>query len=304
MILWNAESGATVLTNFSERTIWRVAPAKVNLTLAVLGRRPDGYHELESWVVKLAWSDRLSVTVGSPSLTIDGPAADVPMDHNNLALRAARLFADATGRSADVAIHLRKEIHVGGGLGGGSSDAAAVLSALNELWDLNWRIEQLTPLAATIGSDVPLFLQEGPAVIRGRGEIVQGLHDCWGGWLAIVIPPYSVQTAEVYQQWSTLSGAGTRSSTPAQPWRSNHGDARGLLRELFNDLEQAAFHVEPRLRKLHAALDGLGGRPVRMTGSGSCLFTLFDDEGDARAWSEAASRRLENGERTCVTSTI
>jgi 4-diphosphocytidyl-2-C-methyl-D-erythritol kinase len=298
------ESGAPVLTNHSERTIERVAPAKVNLTLAVLGQRVDGYHELESWVVKLAWWDRLTVRSGPRSLTVDGPVTGIPCDGGNLALRAGRLFAETVKRPANIAIRLWKEIPAGGGLGGGSSDAASVLLALNELWGLDWRIEQLTPLAAAIGSDVPLFLQEGAAVIRGRGEIVQQLSDCWRGWLAIVIPPYSVPTAEVYRRRSACGDGGTRSSAPTRPWQSGCRDAFGLMKELFNDLEPAAFAVEPRLRRLHERLDGLGGRPVRMTGSGSCLFSLFDAESDARGWGEAASKRLENGERIHVTATI
>lgn len=304
MIRSSKESGVTVIANLQEQKIKRIAPAKINLTLAVLGRRPDGFHDLESWVVRLAWCDILTVAAANaPSLTLTGSTSGVPHDETNLARRAACLLADAVGRPPAVAIHLQKEIPPGAGLGGGSSDAAAVLLALNDLWALEWPIDRLSSIAAKIGSDVPLFLHHCSAVLRGRGELVEPLPDAWRGWLAIVVPPYSVATAAVYHRWTTLSASRPASQALAQPWRTAAADAHELMARLFNDLEPAAFAVEPRLGSLHATLDGLHGRPVRMTGSGSCLFTLFDTEEEARTWGKAVSCLLQNNERIRVTPT-
>ncbi len=285
MVVWGTESGVIVTTNQRGQIVRRVAPAKINLTLAVSSRRPDGYHEIESWVVKIAWCDRVTVAVSEkPSLTLEGTVGGIPADDTNLAFRAARLLADAANRPADFAIHLEKEIPAGGGLGGGSSNAAAVLLALNDLWGLSWRIEQLTPVAAAIGSDVPLFLREGSVVIRGRGELVRQLPRCWGGWVAMIVPPYSIPTAAVYEQWTSPGERQVDSKASPQPWRDPDLNARELMARLFNNLEPAAFAVEPRLHRLHQSLHGLDDRPVRMTGSGSCLFTLFDKEEAESAW--------------------
>jgi 4-diphosphocytidyl-2-C-methyl-D-erythritol kinase len=278
------------------------APAKVNLTLAVLGRRPDGYHELESWVVMVRWHDQLVFTErAGMSLVITGETAGVPADESNLVWRAATALARAAGRQPDVAIMLRKEIPVGAGLGGGSSDAAATLLGLNTFWASDWPVERLKPIAAELGSDVPLFLEPGSAIIRGRGEQVERLTDGWKGWLVLVVPRYPVSTPEVYRRWS----AGPPPlSVERRPWRSCAARSNELAPRLFNDLEGAAFDVEPRLRALHGRLDGLGGRPVRMTGSGSCLYAVFDEEVEARAWSRAALEHVNDGEQVRVVETV
>lgn len=287
----------------ARQTIQCSAPAKVNLSLAVLGRRADGFHDLESWVVRIHWFDRLTLTTGDElSLCLVGDAGDTPTGAANLVWQAAEVLARAAGRRPGVAATLEKSIPTGSGLGGASSDAAATLLGLNRLWNLNWPIERLMPPAAEIGSDVPLFLDAcNSAVIRGRGERVEPMSTSWLGWLVLIVPPFRLSTAAVYEAFAQLA---SKRSEHSAPWLCLPCTSEALLPRLFNDLEAAAFTVEPRLARLHAAVDGLDGRLVRMTGSGSALFTLFDEAAQAEAWRRAALARLgrENEVRVVFTA--
>lgn len=262
-----------------ERTVIR-APAKINLTLAVKGRRNDGYHELESWVVCIDWADELCIEPAeSFALKIEN-APQIPDDERNLVYCAAHLLAERSGRRPDINIRLVKRIPVGAGLGGGSADAAACLVALNRLWRLNRSQAELAELAAEVGSDVPLFIYGGQLVMRGRGECVERLDRRVAGWVALICPRLSASTSEVYAAHA-LAG---QDRVESKPWTTTDRTNDRLMALLFNDLEAAAFVVEPALKTLHARIDGLGGRPVRVTGSGSAMFTLFDEETAADAW--------------------
>lgn len=286
----------------NRQVVRRSAAAKVNLTLSVLGRRPDGFHEIESWVVPVGLSDELTFAPATAlSLVLRGGASGAPADASNLVWRAAAALAAAAGRQPDVEIELEKRIPVGAGLGGGSSDAAATLLGLNALWGLNWPVGRLVPIAARLGSDVPLFLQPGPAVIRGRGERVQRLVTSWKGWLVLVVPSYGVSTAEVYRRWRARAQP---RPTRRAAWSRSSWRAAELSSQLFNDLEEEAFACEPRLARLHANLDGLAGRRVRMTGSGSCLFAIFDSQAEAEDWKRQASARPDEGETMAVVRTM
>lgn len=273
----------------------------MNLTLAVLDRRPDGFHEIESWVVPIDLFDELTIEP-APALeiTVQPPSVDVPTDSANLVWHAAESLAVAAKRTATARIHLHKSIPAGAGLGGGSSDAAAAIVALNALWGLNWPIERLCEVGAAVGSDVPLFLHGTPAVIRGRGERVEPLAAGWRGWMALVIPRFGVSTAAVYARWTRPS---TRSHSPRDCWTAR-GDSRHVGAMLFNDLEPAAFALEPRLAALHGTLGDLDGRPVRMTGSGSCLFAIFDSRTEADNWRDRAAGRIETQAEIKVVRTL
>ena len=294
------------------RSLSKSAPAKINLTLSVRGRRPDGFHEIESWVVKLDWGDVLTASAAPElDLTVSGAIAGVPVDATNLVLRAARRLKEFTGYGGGAALRLEKVIPPGGGLGGGSSDAAAALSALNELWGLNRPAEKLASIGAELGSDIPLFFYGPSVIIRGRGEEVSTGPELGSRWVALVIPPYSVATADVYRRFSELTTGGpARRATSAQGTNSITGRdlkpmrADDIMRILHNDLELPAFDCEPRLGDLHAILDPLDGKTVRMTGSGSCLFTLFDAREDAERWRDAAIARLDPGVRIEVAPTL
>lgn len=294
----------------SSRTISRPAPAKLNLTLGILGRRPDGFHEILSWVVKLDWADTVTVCDSDElELEIKGDSTGVPVDATNLVYLAASKLRNAAGHCGGAQIELVKRIPPGGGLGGGSSDAATALMCLNDLWNLKWSSERLAALGSELGSDVALFFHGPSVIIRGRGERVEPGPVTTKMWAAVVIPPFGVSTAAVYQLHAARCEGNTTEVLVSQPSvaLSRVSAAMGaheVASTLFNDLEHAAFDCEPRLGVLHARLDGLGGRRVRMTGSGSCLCGLFDTRAEAEAWREAALNRVSGGIRIQIAATV
>jgi len=288
------------------------APAKINLTLAVLGKRPDGFHELESWVTLIDWHDEIVVQArrGGLVLSVTGMGAEAPPAETNLVWKAAICLAEAAGIEASAHVELVKRLPIGAGLGGGSSDAGSTLLALNHVWGLHWPAGRLAEVAAGIGSDVPLFIASAERrnvalasqqfILRGRGERLEALESGWQGWVVVVVPGFGIPTAEVYRRHAALR------APPAarRPWETLPAGAAGLSRSLFNDLEPAAMAMEPRLAELHGKLDMLGGRPVRMTGSGSCLFSIMDSQAEAEAWRNLAESTLGPAARLIVTRTL
>jgi 4-diphosphocytidyl-2-C-methyl-D-erythritol kinase len=175
---------------------------------------------------------------------------------------------------------------MGGGLGGGSSDAAAALIALNQLWELGIPLAELTQLAAGIGSDVPFFLIGGSGILRGRGERIEPVDVNFKGYIVLMMPGFAVTTADVYAAWRP----GTREARPVEP--PAVPEARTWMERAFNDLEPAAQAVCPTLASLMTQATQLAGRPVRMSGSGSTLFTAFDSSGEAAAFAGDAGGKL------------
>ncbi len=265
------------------------APAKINWTLRVRGRREDGFHEIESLVSAVTLHDELTFTSRDDSrfvLTCDDPS--VPTDANNLVCRAAALLSPEAADPVGLDCRLAKRIPIGGGLGGGSSDAAATLLALNRLWSLNWSVDRLTAAAARIGSDVPFFVRGGTAVISGRGEHVRPTPLGWRGWIVLILPGFPVSTAAVYQAWRPSTGE--RAPLPAD--EAGPAAVRWMA-AAYNMLEEPAIGVCPALGRLMSRGRELVGRPVRISGSGSTLFTAFDSENEAREAAEALGRELQ-----------
>lgn len=276
----------------SAPAIFVPAWAKINLTLSVLGKREDGYHALSSVMQTISLSDTLRIEIASDDRITC--AVDVPSLRNddNLAVRAARLLRDEGYMTHGAALELRKEIPAQGGLGGGSSDAAAVLIALNQLYTLRLSQTRLEELAARLGSDVPFFIHGGAALIEGRGELVTPLPDCEPLWLLVAHPPVSISTAAVF-----------RSVTPAEYGDTHDTDIvvkaiRGgsplPLERLSNTLESLVMRTWP---EVYATRDGLlhAGAPiVRMTGSGPTLFAPFRALDDAtRVYEAARSQNID-----------
>ena len=242
------------------------APAKVNLSLRVLERRSDGFHAIETLMAPLALADRLEVELKDGE-GVDFSCSDpaLPMDGTNLACRAVEAFAKATGRKIGVRIHLEKHIPHGAGLGGGSSDAAAVLRALDMLLETEFEVEELEALAGTIGSDVPFFIRGVPAMCRGRGEVVEPLEGIPAAEILLVKPPFPVSTAWAYGAW-----AASKKSCETFPalW--------GSIR-MENDLEAPVFskHLQlPVLKHWLGAQPGVAA--AMMSGSGSTIFAVCD----------------------------
>jgi len=239
--------------------------AKVNLSLVVLGKRPDGYHELDTVFQAVGLTDRLTFEA-SDHLTLDVDDPSIPAGAENLVLRAAHALAEAGGIRPRAAITLEKRIPAGGGLGGGSSDAAVTLLGLSALWELDATPDQLTRVGAALGSDVPFFLHGGTARGLGRGERIEPLPDLPPQAVVLVMPPFPVSTPEVFRrlgapEWGGRGGGGLDASVA--PDR--------------NDLEPAAEALFPALREVREALDRVGAIRARLSGSGSTVFGLFPD---------------------------
>lgn len=273
----------------SPRQLELRAPAKVNLGLRIAGVRADGYHLIDSLFVPLDLADRLRLVVRpapSPAvrLSLSGELArGLPDGPDNLASRAARAFLEAAGIGAEVEIDLDKQIPSGGGLGGGSSDAAAVLRGLGELFADALRPGRLEQLALSLGADVPFFLDPRPSRVTGVGELVEPLEEVPSLALLLANPGVSLATAEVYAAWDQREGALTRNrARPTMPPASGRGfDASSLSELLANDLEPPAVRLCPPIASLEEHLESLGALAVGMSGSGATVFGVFDDRAAA-----------------------
>ena len=267
------------------------APAKLNLTLDVLGRRSDGFHEVESLMVTVGWFDTLTFApAGRFCLTVTG-AAGVPADERNLVARAAAALAAAAGTGGGAAVTLHKRIPHEAGLGGGSSDAAAALLGLNELWDCGLSRGELIDLGATLGSDVPFFLCGSAAgVARGRGERIEPLAAGPLRWAVVAKPPAGLATAAVFAAW------GGRASAVATPRAAAALPQAGatLADVAANDLDAPAAELEPRLAAERAAFERIGLSRSCLSGSGTSRFALCRSAAAARV-AAATLRRLRPG---------
>lgn len=251
------------------------APAKLNLFLQVLGRRPDGYHDIVSLMTPVSLFDELEIEpIPGPLIVMEGGPPGLPPERN-LAWKAANALVPHVRTVPGVRIRLTKRIPAGGGLGGGSSDAAAVLQALNGLWDCRLSIEDLVPLAASLGADVPSFLHGGPGVVRGVGEDFSPavLPVGFPEHLAIVQPPFELSTPDVYRGWDTLG----RGDEPEDPAIADFLSDAGPF-PLRNDLEPPAFEIRPELRELKSLLSDSGAEMALMSGSGSCFWAAWSSE--------------------------
>jgi 4-diphosphocytidyl-2-C-methyl-D-erythritol kinase len=261
------------------------APAKINLYLKILGRRPDGYHELETLMQKVALYDALELSLtDEPGISLSCPDADLPEDERNIAFRAARLFLSRTGRARQgVQIVLRKRIPTAAGLGGGSSDAAAVLKGLNQLLRTGFPAEELAAMGLQLGADVPLFIHDFPAAwATGIGERLEAAEPLRGCKALLVNPGIAVSTKWVYQQFSeriALTEAAapfTLSSPLSRAWRH-------LPSELFNDFEAVTAARHSEISSLKKRLLAAGASKALMSGSGSTVFGLFADHAAEQA---------------------
>ncbi len=264
------------------------APAKLNLFLRVVGRLPNGYHRLYTLFHKIDLADRVEIHLetgrgGAIALGVTGPGADhCPADHTNLAWRAAELILAQLGLEARVYLSVEKEIPVGAGLGGGSSDGAAVLVGLNRLLGNPLSLEELCRLALRLGADCPFFVRpEVSALGRGVGEELTPV-ELPERWFLVVKPPVSISTGEVYGRFRLTSPDGAtifraESDLDPQGWR--------------NDLEAVVFPHWPQVEAAKDALLRAGAERALMTGSGSAVFGLFPTEARARAAAQAMDRR-------------
>jgi 4-diphosphocytidyl-2-C-methyl-D-erythritol kinase len=267
------------------RAVVLMAPAKVNLTLEVLGRRADGYHELASVFATVDLCDRVRV---APWRELDvriAPADGIPVG-DDLASRAVRTLADASGRPAVAHVRVRKRIPLASGLGGGSSDAGAVLRGLAKVWRLDG--VDLMPVAARVGSDVPFFVSGAAyALVGGRGERVEALRAPDPIWIALVEMKQRVPTPLVFRAHRARPSSKERTATLAKALRDRSVTVSVMRECLHNDLLEAAERVAPAIADVRKTAARMG-IALAMSGSGPSLFALGDD----RAHAIRIARRL------------
>lgn len=246
------------------------AYAKINLTLEVQGRRDDGYHDIVSVMQAVDLCDEITLEPAvTNSLECDRPELESP---DNLALRAANLLQETSGVSQGARISLKKGIPIAAGLGGGSSDAATVLTGLNELWGLGMSIEELTPLAATLGSDVPFFLHGGTAMVSGRGERVRPLPLADIPWIVILSPSIDVpdKTATVYSKLTSANYTSGGLTRKLEARIRGGGDVPPQF--LFNTFDDIARDAFPGLSGYWDRFHSVGAREIHLAGSGPSMF--------------------------------
>jgi 4-diphosphocytidyl-2-C-methyl-D-erythritol kinase len=257
------------------------APAKLNLFLHVIGRRADGYHDLQSLMVPIALADTLDFeSRDDGAITRSGDLIG-PIEQD-LCLRAAKLLQQASGTSLGVDIAVEKRIPAGSGMGGGSSDAATTLLALNRLWRLDWTRRQLAALALRLGADVPFFLGNGPALVEGIGERLTPLPSP-AAWFAVIHPQVSVSTAEIFSAAELTRSTKALTISDFSALREMAAGARPAGQTLLfgaNDLEPV---VRRRFPIVDAAIRHLARfAAARMTGSGAAVFAIFGTEDAAK----------------------
>jgi 4-diphosphocytidyl-2-C-methyl-D-erythritol kinase len=278
------------------------SPAKINLHLRVAPLAADGFHPLLTWMVTLDLHDTITALPSSAGIRLTCDRPDLPCDSTNLIVRAGQAFQKAvSGDTAAYAdsdtspetftpctadIRLAKRIAMGGGLGGGSSNAAFTLMLLNRLWNIHWPMPKLAELSASLGADVPFFFHGSSSLCRGRGQFVQPIAPPLPQAALLMLPDFPMPTAAVYRRFDELSLGDVNAVEGDLPdWHSLA--AVDLLDRLVNDLEQPAFALEPRLPRLAEFYSRALQRPVRMSGSGSTLFTLYDTVAEAHRAAQA-----------------
>lgn len=249
--------------------------AKINLGLRVVGKRPDGYHNLESVFQEISLCDEIECkrTSGEIKIQCDHPA--VPLDEKNLCHKAFRIARDIGGLKEGIRIQIKKNIPVGAGLGGGSSNAAACLKAFNRMFDLGLSKGRLIRLAAQIGSDVPFFILGKTALIKGRGEVVLPIHFLTNYQVILVYPNFSISTASVFEKFE-MNLTEYNSDDKFEAGISEIQNLDDLSDSIFNDLEKIVMDCHPVLKEIKQHLKRKGAQFVSLSGSGSVVFGLFN----------------------------
>lgn len=269
--------------------IMEKAPAKINLLLDVLGKRDDGYHEVEMVMTMVDLADRLTLEeLPDDRIVMTSSSGTLPLDNKNLAYQAALLIREKCGIRRGVAIHLDKHIPVAAGLAGGSSDAAAALRGLNRLWQLGLSARELQKLGERIGSDVPFCVTGGTAVARGRGEILEPIGAPPPCYVVLARPPVHVSTADIYGRLK-VSRIERHPDTAQMVSAIRSGDYAAMCAAAGNVLEDVTTRLYPEVERLKNCMLRLGADAALMSGSGPTVFAL------ARKPSKAA--RIYNGLR-------
>lgn len=272
-----------------ERLVCLLSPAKINLFLAITGKRADGYHELLSLFCPITLYDTLTLRFGEKLISVSCDHPDVPENEDNIAFKAARLFFRQMGKDEGVLISIDKQIPVAAGLGGGSSNAATVLTALNQYYNHPFSQDELAAIGLKIGADVPFFIFGKPALASGIGEKLIAVERIKPYKIIVIFPGFGVSTAEVYKKFN-LRLTKCKKQLKDSYFRSANIDAVNCA---CNDLESVAEVLYPEISGVKEALIAQGAKIALMSGSGSSVFGLFSDMPEA----EQAFRALSGHPR-------
>ena len=270
------------------------APAKINLSLKILGRRDDGFHEIETLIVPISLCDEMKIEKNERGIEFRCDDPFVPLSDDNLVIQAAKSFFVATELEPAVSIDLKKKIPLGAGLGGGSSDAASTLLALNHLFEANLTHDELAELGATAGSDVPFFVFESPAICRGRGEVVTPIQLPERLSILLLKPAFVVPTQWAYSRWQDSR------KIPDVPYAAQQFADQTFI----NDLERPVFEKFVFLARLKIWLlkqPEVGA--ALMSGSGSTVFAVIRPNADAELLATRAKSELDAELWTCACNT-
>jgi 4-diphosphocytidyl-2-C-methyl-D-erythritol kinase len=277
------------------KTITLRSPAKINLCLSVLGKRPDGYHEVEMLMQMVGLYDEVTVTRGGTGIRVSCNIASVPSGEENTAWKAANEMLKAAGSGTGLSIEIRKNIPIAAGLAGGSGNAAAVLVAANRLLETGFGTVQLAAIATKIGMDVPFFLFGPTALARGRGEIVTTMPPAPLCWVLLVNPGFATSTAWVYKNLKL------RLTKKVDCNKIARLTVRNIADGLHNDLEAVTAAAHPEIGRIEEELLAQKALGVRMSGSGPTVFGIFETESACR---DAAANLSQEGWRLFPVRTL
>lgn len=278
----------------------RKAHAKINLSLDVVGKRPDGYHLLKMIMQSIELADDISVDLAGEAIELTCNLAYVPVTEKNIAFKAARAFLKETGIRSGVRIHIEKRIPVAAGLAGGSTDAGAVLLALNELTGSPLSPDRLQALGLTLGADVPFTMTGGTALCEGVGELITPLPDFSGHRILLVKPPFGVSTRQVFGDLQ-IDRIHRHPRTEELIAAIGNDDLPSVATTLGNVLENVTLSRHPVLRQIKAELLRRGALGSLMSGSGPTIFGIFADEKAAQEARDHFSKRYRE---TYLTRTL
>ncbi|MCI0705978.1 MAG: 4-(cytidine 5'-diphospho)-2-C-methyl-D-erythritol kinase [Ignavibacteriae bacterium] len=261
------------------------AYAKINLGLQILGKRPDGYHDIETVFHQINIADEIEVTHGSHGVRLHSDSRDIPSDQSNLCVKAALLLQQITGMQRGADIVLRKRIPIGAGLGGGSSDAAATLIGLTRLWGLDISNDELRTLSLSLGADVPFFIDGGTAYATGKGERLEPIELEVPYWILTVTPAVHVSTSWAYGKLELNHHLRHENLRTLVATRIH--EPRVMLNKLRNDFEPLVFRYYPEVMQAKERVVRGGADFALMSGSGSSVFGLFSDGSYAKELADA-----------------
>lgn len=257
-----------------------LSPAKINLSLEILGARVDGYHEIRSIIQPIDLFDEVKIDlINGSGIELQSSGIPIPLDKTNLAWRAAELFLEKSGLNHNIKIFIKKRIPSGAGLGGGSGNAAAVIIGLNRITK-TFSEQELLNIATKLGADVPFFIRSQTAIIEGIGEKLNTLRNFPILHYVILCPNIHSSTQEVYQKWDELNNTNQTEKGSIEE-RIKHLLNMGKALPLQNDLEKAAISLHPEIKAYKQILESLGLEAVLMTGSGSAVYAAFRSQEEA-----------------------